>query len=134
MIILGINAYHANASAAIVVDGQLLAAAEEERFNRVKYAAGLPVQAIRYCMAEAGATLAQVDHIAIPRNPRARLAGIVEVKHGRHCVHAEAVDVILVEPEQSVSDQKITDFVPAVIKNQRPPVLMLSLAWAAGMG
>ena len=74
MIILGINAYHANASAAIVVDGQLLAAAEEERFNRVKYAAGLPVQAIRYCLAEAGATLAQVDHIAIPRNPRARLA------------------------------------------------------------
>ena len=74
MIILGINAYHANASAAIVVEGQLLAAAEEERFNRVKYAAGLPVQAIRYCLAEAGATLAHVDHIAIPRNPRARLA------------------------------------------------------------
>ena len=73
MIILGINAYHANASAAIVVDGQLLAAAEEERFNRVKYAAGLPVQAIRYCLAEVGATLAQVDHIAIPRNPWARI-------------------------------------------------------------
>ena len=74
MIILGINAYHANASAAIVVDGQLLAAAEEERFNRVKYAAGLPVQAIQYCLREAGTTLAQVDHVAIPRNPRARLA------------------------------------------------------------
>jgi len=73
MIILGINAYHANASAAIVVDGQLIAAAEEERFNRVKYAAGLPVQAIRYCLAEAGATLAQVDHIATPRNPWARM-------------------------------------------------------------
>ncbi len=73
MIILGINAYHANASAAIIVDGQLLAAVEEERFNRVKYAAGLPVQAIRYCLAEAGATLAQVDHIAIPRNPWARI-------------------------------------------------------------
>jgi len=73
MIILGINAYHANASAAIVVDGQLIAAAEEERLNRVKYAAGLPVQAIRYCLVEAGATLAQVDHIAIPRNPWARM-------------------------------------------------------------
>jgi predicted NodU family carbamoyl transferase len=44
MIILGINAYHANASAAIVVDGQLLAAVEEERLNRVKYAAGLPAR------------------------------------------------------------------------------------------
>jgi len=73
MIILGINAYHANASAAIVVDGQLIAAAEEERFNRVKYAAGLPVQAIRYCLAEAGVSLAHVDHFAIPRNPWARL-------------------------------------------------------------
>ncbi len=73
MIILGINAYHANASAAIVADGQLLAAVEEERFNRVKYAAGLPVAAIRYCLAEAGISLAQVDHFAIPRNPWARI-------------------------------------------------------------
>ncbi|MFZ0736564.1 MAG: carbamoyltransferase C-terminal domain-containing protein [Candidatus Acidiferrales bacterium] len=73
MIILGINAYHANASAAVVVDGRLLAAAEEERFNRVKYAAGLPVQAIKYCLAEAGVSLSQLDHIAIPRNPWARM-------------------------------------------------------------
>ena len=50
MIILGINAYHANAAAAIVVDGQFVAAVEEERLNRVKYAAGLPVRAIRYCL------------------------------------------------------------------------------------
>jgi carbamoyltransferase len=73
MNIVGINAYHANASAAVVCDGRLVAAAEEERFNRVKYAAGLPAQAIRYCLAEAGLTLAEIDHIAIPRDPRARL-------------------------------------------------------------
>jgi carbamoyltransferase len=73
MIILGINAYHANASAAIVADGKLLAAAEEERFNRVKYAAGLPVQAIRFCLVEAGIPLTKVDHFAIPRNPWARM-------------------------------------------------------------
>ena len=73
MIILGINAYHANASAAIVVDGQLLAAVEEERLNRVKYAAGLPARAIQYCLDQAGAKLAEVDHIAIPRDPMARL-------------------------------------------------------------
>ena len=42
MNILGINAYHANASAAIVCDGRLVTAVEEERFNRVKYAAGFP--------------------------------------------------------------------------------------------
>jgi len=72
MIILGINAYHANASAAIVVDGQLWAAVEEERFNRVKYAAGLPVRAIEYCLQVAGVNLSEVDHIAVPRDPMAR--------------------------------------------------------------
>jgi carbamoyltransferase len=73
MIILGINAYHANASAAIVADGRLLAAVEEERLNRVKYAAGLPARAIQYCLDQAGAKISEVDHIAIPRNPWARL-------------------------------------------------------------
>ena len=73
MNILGINAYHGNASAAIVCDGQLIAAVEEERFNRVKYAAGFPAQAIRYCLKEAGITLAEIDHVAVPRNPYARL-------------------------------------------------------------
>ena len=72
MIILGINAYHANASAAIVGDGRLLAAVEEERLNRVKYAAGLPARAIRYCLDQAGVKLSEVDHIAIPRDPLAR--------------------------------------------------------------
>ena len=72
MIILGINAYHANASAALLVDGQLVAAVEEERLNRVKYAAGLPVRAIQYCLNEAGAKLTDVDHIAVPRDPWAR--------------------------------------------------------------
>src|SRR6202046_5227271 len=73
MIILGINAYHANASAAIVVDGHWVAAVEEERLNRVKYAAGLPARAIQYCLGQAGAKLSEVDHIAVPRDPWARL-------------------------------------------------------------
>jgi carbamoyltransferase len=73
MYILGINAYHGNASAAIIADGRLIAAVEEERFNRVKYAAGFPSAAIRYCLDAAGITLREVDHIAIPRNPWARL-------------------------------------------------------------
>src|ERR1700740_1633855 len=73
MNILGINAYHGNASAALVCDGKLVAAVEEERFNRVKYAAGFPAAAIRYCLKEAGITLADLDHVAVPRNPYARL-------------------------------------------------------------
>lgn len=73
MNILGINAFHGNASAAIVCDGQLVAAVEEERFNRVKYAAGFPVAAIRYCLETAGLKMSEVDHVAIPRNPWARI-------------------------------------------------------------
>ncbi len=73
MNILGINAYHGNASAAIVCEGRLVAAVEEERFNRVKYAAGFPAQAIRYCLQEAGLELKDIDHVAVPRNPYARL-------------------------------------------------------------
>lgn len=73
MNILGINAYHANASAAIVCDGKLVTAVEEERFNRVKYAAGFPSAAVRYCLREAGLKLQDIDHVAIPRNPWARI-------------------------------------------------------------
>src|SRR5271166_370472 len=74
MNILGINAYHGNASAAIVCGGRLIAAVEEERFNRVKYAAGFPAAAIRYCLKEAGLALSDIDHVAVPRDPYARLA------------------------------------------------------------
>ena len=75
MNILGINAAAARATrpAAVVCGGALVAAVEEERFNRVKYAAGFPAQAIRYCLTEAGLTLQEIDHVAVPRNPYARL-------------------------------------------------------------
>ncbi|MFZ0786799.1 MAG: carbamoyltransferase C-terminal domain-containing protein [Candidatus Acidiferrales bacterium] len=73
MVILGINAYHANAAAAIIVDGRLVAAVEEERLNRVKYAAGLPARAIQFCLDRAGVKLTEVDHFAVPRDPWARL-------------------------------------------------------------
>src|SRR3954465_3268832 len=74
MKILGINAYHADSSAAIIVDGKLIAATEEERFTRVKHWAGFPAKAILFCLKEAGVTLDQVDHIAIGRDPGAKLA------------------------------------------------------------
>jgi carbamoyltransferase len=73
MNILGITLYHESASAAIVCDGQLVAACEEERFNRIKYWGGFPTLAVRYCLKEAGLKAADIDHIAIPRNPYARL-------------------------------------------------------------
>src|SRR5260370_195919 len=49
-------------------------AVEEVLINRVKYASGFPAQAIRYCLKEAGLTLPDIDHVAVPRNPYARLA------------------------------------------------------------
>lgn len=67
--ILGINAYHGDSSACLVRDGQLIAAAEEERFRRIKHWAGLPTQAINYCLASGGIRLSEVDHITINRRP-----------------------------------------------------------------
>ncbi|MDE3249242.1 MAG: carbamoyltransferase [Bacteroidota bacterium] len=72
MYILGINAYHADSSAAIFKDGVMIAATEEERFTRVKHWAGFPVLAIRFCLQEAGITLNEVDYITIGRDPRAK--------------------------------------------------------------
>ena len=74
MYILGLNAYHADSSAAIFNDGVLIAATEEERFTRIKHWAGSPSKAIEFCLKEAGVTLEQVDWITIGRNPKAKLS------------------------------------------------------------
>jgi len=69
MIVLGLNAYHADSAACLIVDGKLVAAAEEERFRRIKHWAGLPTKAIDYCLSEARLNIRDVDHIAINRKP-----------------------------------------------------------------
>lgn len=74
MTILGINAYHADSSAAIFKDGKLIAAIEEERFRRVKHWAGFPSKAIEFCLQEAEVNLDQVNWITIGRNPKAKLS------------------------------------------------------------
>jgi carbamoyltransferase len=71
MTILGINAYHADAAACLVRDGEIIAAAEEERFRRIKHWAGLPTEAIRYCLKEARTDIGDLDHVAINRQPGA---------------------------------------------------------------
>ena len=73
MYILGINAYHADASACLLEDGRIVAAAAEERFNRCKHSAGFPEAAIRFCLAKAGIRADQIDHVAVSRDPSARL-------------------------------------------------------------
>ena len=71
--ILGINAYHGDSSACLVIDGVLVAAAEEERFRRIKHWASLPTESISYCLAEAGITLSDLDAIAINQDSKANL-------------------------------------------------------------
>jgi carbamoyltransferase len=70
-LILGLNAFHGDSSACLLRDGEIVAAVEEERLNRIKHWSGFPAQAIRYCLNEAGASLSDLDHIAINRDPSA---------------------------------------------------------------
>jgi carbamoyltransferase len=71
--ILGINAYHADAAAVLLKNGEIVAAVEEERFNRVKHSAGFPFLAVRHCLDRAGITISDVQHIGISRVPNAHL-------------------------------------------------------------
>jgi carbamoyltransferase len=73
MVILGLNAFHADSSACIVRDGRLVAAAEEERFRRIKHWAGFPSQSIAYCLCEAGLRLDDVDHVAVNMDDRSHI-------------------------------------------------------------
>jgi carbamoyltransferase len=73
MYILGLNAYHGDASAALIKDGRLIAAVEEERFNRIKHCAGFPTQSIQYCLRAAGIDIGEVAHVGISRDPSAHL-------------------------------------------------------------
>ena len=69
--ILGINAFHGDSSACLLRSGELIAAAEEERFRRIKHWAGFPSESIKYCLLEAKISIEEVDHIAINTDPSA---------------------------------------------------------------
>ena len=72
-VILGLNAYHGDSSASLISGGEIVAAAEEERFLRSKHWAGFPENAVRYCLSEAGLKLSDVDVIAVNRDPSANV-------------------------------------------------------------
>ena len=78
MIILGISCYYHDAGVALVRDGQLIAAAEEERFTRKKHDHEFPHNAVEYCLREAGVTIDQVDHIAFYEKPLVKFNRILE--------------------------------------------------------
>jgi carbamoyltransferase len=91
MYVLGINAYHGDAAAALIQDGRIVAAVEEERFNRVKHCAGFPTQAVRYCLEVAGIGIEDVAHIGISRDPSAHLHKKILFAAGRAAKQAGKV-------------------------------------------
>lgn len=78
MLVLGLNMFHADSSAAIVQDGKVLFAIAEERLNRVKHYGGFPSFAVRACLDAAGARLSDVDHVAVGQDSDANLAKKVQ--------------------------------------------------------
>ncbi len=70
-IVLGINAFHADSSAALLIDGEIVSAVEEERFTRIKHAAGFPKQSILWCLKNSKISISEVDHIGINSDPKA---------------------------------------------------------------
>ena len=69
MRILGISCFYHDAAAALIEDGQLIAAAEEERFSRKKHDSGFPKLAIQYCLDTAGIGVRDLDHVVFYEKP-----------------------------------------------------------------
>ena len=76
--ILGISAFYHDAAAAIVVDGKIIAAAQEERFTRKKHTADFPSQAIRYCLNEAGLDISELDAVVFYEKPFLKFERLLE--------------------------------------------------------
>ena len=76
--ILGISAFYHDSAAAIIVDGQIVAAAQEERFTRIKHDAAFPARAIEYCLAQAGVTAKELDFVGFYEKPLMKFDRLLE--------------------------------------------------------
>ena len=76
--ILGLSAYYHDSAAALVCDGKIIAAAQEERFTRKKHDAGFPTEAIRYCLGEAGLNLDTIDQVVFYDKPLVKFERLLE--------------------------------------------------------
>ncbi len=76
--ILGISAFYHDSAAALVVDGDVVAAAQEERFTREKHDARFPARAISYCLEEAGLSSEQLDYVAFYDKPLVKFERLLE--------------------------------------------------------
>ena len=78
MIVVGLSAFYHDSAAAIVRDGEIVAAAQEERFSRKKHDAGFPANALRYCLAEAQIDARDIDHVAFYDKPFLKFERLLE--------------------------------------------------------
>jgi carbamoyltransferase len=115
MIILGINAFHGDSSAALVKDGVLIAAAEEERFRRVKHWAGFPSSSITYCLREAGLSLAAVDQVAVNQDSRANLLP----KLGYALTNVSAIGLVFERIKNRRDRQRIPELLQEAFPSQK---------------
>src|ERR1700722_10585445 len=115
MIILGINAFHGDSSAALLRDGILVAAAEEERFRRIKHWAGFPSQSIHYCLKEAGLSLSDLDHVAVNQDNRANL----QAKFKYIIKNASKLGLALDRLKNRRERQKIPELLEAAFPGQK---------------
>jgi carbamoyltransferase len=112
MLILGLNAFHADASACLVRDGVLIAAAEEERFRRVKHWAGFPSEAIKWSLEEAGAKVGDIDFVAINQDSRANMWKRAEFLVRSRPDMAAIVDKYRVRKERKAADAFLAELFP----------------------
>ena len=122
-VILGINAFHAGASASVLVDGRVVAAVAEERLNRVKYYAGFPKLSILKCLEIAGLTFKDIDYLAVGREPSAnrskkieyvvrnpsRLLNLIEIKASRGQLDS-VKDLLVSECGARIEDLRLEQF------------------------
>ena len=81
--ILGISAFYHDSAAAIVVDGKLIAAAQEERFTRVKHTEVFPTNSIRYCLEEAGLTIDELDAVVFYDKPLLKFERLLQTYYAQ---------------------------------------------------
>ncbi len=110
--ILGVNAFHGDSSACVVRDGALVAAAEEERFRRIKHWAGFPSEAIRYCLTEAGCGLSEIDAVAINQDSKANLGKKLTFTLARRPDIRLVLDRLKNKRERAGVDRLLTDVFP----------------------
>ena len=78
MRIIGVSAFYHDSAAALIEDGRIVAAAQEERFTRKKHDAGFPKNAIEYCLAQAGVSLGDIDFVAFYDKPFLKFERLLE--------------------------------------------------------